>query len=185
MNIVPINPPAIVEMAEERDRKECVSLDRKVDGANRELAKWLCEHETYSSRTVAKWLGCTYSRINYLKRWYKNGCPGKPFDNSNKPDDRERARAQEALESNDNFVDDEFEPSDEVEDPQHVVKHFMDSVGNAKSVAEAYRKIFKVSSFDSEAKKQINSAINQLIVKWRTVQSTLERRGRLNGSEST
>jgi len=65
-----------------------------------------------------------------------------------------------------------------VEDPAQVLTNVLDSIKDAKSVAEAYRKIFKVSSFDREAKKQICDAINLLIVKWRTVQSTLERKGR-------
>jgi hypothetical protein len=74
--------------------------------------------------------------------------------------------------------DDTFEPSEDVEEPAQVLTNALDSIKSAKSVAEAYRKIFKVSSFDREAKKQIYDAIKLLIAKWRTVQSTLERKGR-------
>jgi hypothetical protein len=76
----------------------------------------------------------------------------------------------------DNFEDDTFEPSEDVEEPARVLTNVLDSIKDAKSVAEAYRKIFKVSSFDREAKKQIYDAINLLIAKWRTVQSTLSSR---------
>ena len=64
--------------------------------------------------------------------------------------------------------------SEDVEEPAQVVTNFLDSIRNAKSVAEAYRKIFKASSFDREAKKQMCDEINLLIAKWRKVQSTLE-----------
>jgi hypothetical protein len=78
------------------------------------------------------------------------------------------------LKTNDNFEDDTFEPS--VEEPAQVLTNVLDSIKDAKSVAEAYRKIFKVSSFDREAKKQIYDAINLLIAKWQRVQSTLSSR---------
>jgi hypothetical protein len=73
------------------------------------------------------------------------------------------------------FQDDTLEVADDVEDPAHVLANALDSISNAKSVAEAYRKIFKRSSFDDEAKAQLCDAIKQLIRKWRTVESTLER----------
>ena len=63
-----------------------------------------------------------------------------------------------------------------VEYPEQVLINFLDSIKGAKSVAEAYRKIFKLSSFDSEAKEQIKHEIKLLIVKWRTVESTLDRK---------
>jgi ParB-like chromosome segregation protein Spo0J len=81
-----------------------------------------------------------------------------------------------ARQEEDNFEDDTFEPSEDVEEPAQVLTNVLDSIKDAKSVAEAYRKIFKVSSFDREAKKQIYDAINLLIAKWRTVQSTLSSR---------
>jgi DNA-binding Lrp family transcriptional regulator len=60
-----------------------------------------------------------------------------------------------------------------VEYPAIVLNNILDSIKHAKSVAEAYRKILKASTFDREAKKQINTEIDLLIRKWRTVQSTL------------
>jgi hypothetical protein len=172
-NIIHIQEkPAIIEAAEEHDRKECIALDKKVDGANRELAQWLRDHPIYTAPEVAKWLNCGETRIKNLRSWANKAFEGKPFRPGN-----QRARADEALKTNDNFDDDTFEPSDEVEDPHHVLMNVLDSIKDSKAVAEAYRKIFKVSSFDREAKAEIYNAINQLIVKWRTVQSTLNRKG--------
>src|SRR5262249_34537880 len=71
---------------------------------------------------------------------------------------------------------DTFGPSGGVEDPKHVFENILDSIKHAKAVAEAYRKILKSSSFDSETKTEIHNAIALLIRKWREVQSTLERK---------
>jgi hypothetical protein len=62
----------------------------------------------------------------------------------------------------------------EVEDAAVVLANVLDSIADAKAVAEAYRKIFKLSSFDDEAKAQIRKAIKLLIVKWRTADSALD-----------
>jgi hypothetical protein len=70
--------------------------------------------------------------------------------------------------------DDTLEPSDEVEDPAQILTNILDSIKHAKSVAEAYRKILKSSSFDREAKEQIYNAIKQLRAKWQAVQSALD-----------
>jgi hypothetical protein len=42
-----------IDEIEQRDRKICISLDRKVSGANHELAQWLIDHPRYSQRVVA------------------------------------------------------------------------------------------------------------------------------------
>src|SRR5512143_2180792 len=74
------NPTAIIEFAEERDRKHCVALDRKVDGANRELAQWLLDHPIYTAPQVAGWLGCGVTRIKDLRRWAVGGFEKTPSD---------------------------------------------------------------------------------------------------------
>jgi hypothetical protein len=75
--------------------------------------------------------------------------------------------------SNENFEDDTFEPDDNVEDPAIVLNNVLDSIKQSRAVAEAYRKILKVSPLDRGAKKEISEAIDSLIRKWRSVQSTL------------
>ena len=97
----------IIEMDEERDRKECIALDREATGANRKLAQWLLDHPGYSSRKVAEWLGGSSFRVNCLRRWAKGGFKGLPFDKENKPDNRdpshrESARFQSPLKQHDN-----------------------------------------------------------------------------------
>jgi hypothetical protein len=79
-------------------------------------------------------------------------------------------------ETNQNFKDDTFEPDESVEEPKQVHMNVLDTIEQSKAVAEAYRKIFKVSPFDREAKKEISEAIDALIRKWRSVQSTLAAR---------
>jgi hypothetical protein len=65
------------------------------------------------------------------------------------------------------------EPGDNVEEAGQVRVNALDSIENARAVAGAWRKIFKASSFDAEAKKEISDAIESLIRKWRAAQSTL------------
>jgi hypothetical protein len=60
-----------------------------------------------------------------------------------------------------------------VEDTAVVRANVLDTIAEARGVAEAYRKVFKVSRFDHGAKKEIGDAIESLIRKWRAVQSAL------------
>jgi hypothetical protein len=68
------------------------------------------------------------------------------------------------------------EPGD-VEDPAIVLTNVLDTIKQARGVAEAYRKILQRSPFDRAAKKEINDAIESLLRKWRSVQSTLAAKG--------
>jgi hypothetical protein len=182
----------IIEMDAERDRKICVSLDLKVIGANRELAQWLIEH-SYSNREVAGWLGCDHSRVQRLRKWAKGGFVGTAFDSFNKPDHRDpshghrqsgAARHQEALNSQENFEDDNperetgLDDEAEVEDPERVIKSLLIDLDRHATAARTYNKVFKVSSFDAGMKKQISEAIDKLISKWRLTQATLARKER-------
>jgi hypothetical protein len=177
-NVFPIGRPipAIIEVAEEHDRKEYLALYNKTDGAARDEAQWLLDHPTYSAPAVARWAGCGETRIKELRRWAAGGFMG----NLTSVRSNRRPGADEALKTNEDFEDDPSDSSDDVEDPAVVLSNVLDSIKNAKSVAEAYRKIFKVSSFDREAKEKIYNAIQLLIAKWRTVQSTLDRKGKGN-----
>jgi ParB-like chromosome segregation protein Spo0J len=83
------------------------------------------------------------------------------------------ARADVPLATNKNFEDDTLEPDENVEDPAIVLNNILDSIKQSRAVAEAYRKILKASHFDRGAKKEICDAIESLIRKWRSVQSTL------------
>ena len=60
-----------------------------------------------------------------------------------------------------------------VEDPAIVHANVLDTIEEARAVAEAWRKIFKASRFDPGAKGEISDAIELLIRKWRAVQSVL------------
>jgi hypothetical protein len=122
-----------IDEIEQRDRKICISLDRKVSDANRELAQWLIDHPRYSQRVIASWLGCKHTRIFYLRKWATNGFQGMPFGKGNKRDDRPpnhrnsngAARHQSPLTSQTNFQDDAFD-FDGVEYPAIVLENFLD-----------------------------------------------------------
>lgn len=160
--------PAINETQEDRDRKACVQLSTKAEGANRELAQWLIDHPSYPNTTIAKWLGCSELRIRSLRKWANNG-----FIGTHRTGTKIDRRSNQPLKTNDNFQDDDMEPSDDVADPAHILENILDDIDQAKTVAEAYRKILKRSPFDRGAKAEISNAIDKLIVKWRIVQSTL------------
>jgi hypothetical protein len=181
-NIIPLypEPPAIIEQAEERDRRECIALDQGVSGANRKLGQWLIDHPSYPNTVVAKWLDCSETRIRYLRKWARAGFPHKPFDRLNQPRGEEsKAPTNRPLKTHDNFQEDDFDADYEnVEDPKTVLKNVLDTVNGSKALAEACRKVCNVSPFDREAKAEIYNAINLLIVKWKIVQSTLEKKGR-------
>jgi hypothetical protein len=172
---------AIIEMDAERDRKICVSLDLKVTGASRELAQWLLDHPRYSAPVVAGWLGCGDTRIKRLRQWAERGCQGAP---SNPPSRQVRERrhgADAPLISQGNLVGDthHVDPDQgEVADPLEVRDNFLDTTNQHISVAGAYKKIFKLSSFASGTTDEINEAINRLIAKWRSVQAILTKGGR-------
>jgi hypothetical protein len=127
---------------------------------------------------VAKWAGCGETRIKQLRRWAQGGFVGTPFSRSLR-----RPPADGTLKTNDNFQDDVFEPDLEdeeiggVEDPVEVLKNVLDTLKGMKALAEACRKVTKQSSLDSDAKAQIYNAIQLLIVKLKTVQSTLDKKG--------
>jgi hypothetical protein len=179
----PLEKPAIIEAEEERDRRECIALNNRVDGANRELAQWLKDHPNYSVSEVARWLDCAHSKIARLRLWAKNGFVGSYSAQSGGGKRNDRAvRHDDEQKTNEDFEDDDLEQSNDVEDPKQILWHLLDTVKGQKATAEAYRKIFKKSSFDSDTKAQIFNEINQLIVKWRIVQSTLDTKGQGSGS---
>jgi hypothetical protein len=174
----------IYELDTRRDRKTCISLDNKVDGANRKLAQWLVDHPQLSAPVVAKWLGCGETRIKELRRWATGGFVGSVSQRSTRQRfDREdrRHHADALLKSKEDFKDNVIEVVETVEDAAVVRKNILNSISDAKGVAEAYRKILKISSFDRATKIEISDAINLLIRKWRSVQSTLAAKGKAHG----
>jgi hypothetical protein len=62
-----------------------------------------------------------------------------------------------------------------VADPEDVLENVLHDLGRATALAHAYKKSFKLSSFDPEAKIRIDAAITKMINKWRSIQTTLTR----------
>jgi len=174
---------AIVEMDEERDRKTCVHLDLKVTGANHELAQWLLDHPRYSGRVVGEWLQCGHDRINGLRNWAAGGFNGSPFDRNNKPDKRPRHDVaaplrQSPLKSNDNSEPNEDDDiSEHIAAPAEIEENVLYIIQRINENAKASSKILKASALDREAAERISTAIERMIQKWRSIQSTLAKKG--------
>lgn len=177
----------IVEMDQERDRKTCVTLDLKVTGANHELAQWCFDHPRYSQRVIAGWLGCDHTRIFHLRKWASNGFDGSPFDSKNKPDSRRPdhsggARHQSPLKTNDNSDAVEHDADgvvieDEIAAPEQIEDNILYAIQRINENARAFSKILRASALDREAVERINTAVDRMIQKWRSIQSTLEKKG--------
>jgi hypothetical protein len=171
----------IVEMDQERDRKTCVTLDLKVNGANRELAQWCLDHPRYSHADIARWLGCNESRIRRLRKWAAGGFvdfPNTSYDKNRNP----VGPPDSSLKTNDNSEsDDDFDPEtgevkDEVAAPEVLEDNILHAIGGMNENARVFNKLLKVSALDREAVARINTAIDRMMGKWRSIQSTLEKK---------
>lgn len=176
----------IVEMDQERDRKTCINLDLKVNGANRELAQWIADHRgKYSAEEIARWLGCSANRIKNLRVWAEGGFKGAPFYNEKRKERENRPRGVGAtLETNNNSDgDDEFDPEtgevrdDEVADPNVLEDNILHAIGGMNENARIFKKLLRDSALDREAADRISTAIDRAVGKWRSIQSTLEKKG--------
>lgn len=178
-------PTHIVEMDQERDRKTCITLYQKSANSNRDWAKWLLDHPAYSQREVARWVGCSPSNIAYLRKWAANGFNGSPFDANNKKDSRERHDvvapsdhlSLESLDNSEFDFEDDADDGSKVAAPEVVIDNLLHSIGGMNESARVFNKVLKDSVFDREAVTKINAAIDRMIKKWRSIQSTLEKKG--------
>jgi hypothetical protein len=71
-------------------------------------------------------------------------------------------------------TDDDPEDGD-VADPATVEDNALYTLARINEHARAFKKIFKLSSFDREATERISTAIDSMISKWRSTQATLRR----------
>lgn len=128
-------------------------------------------------------VGNSKAWANRMIAWARGGFNGHPFADANDPN-KGKDRAGYAgrhlpLKDKDNFEDDPTHNDEEaelVESPEVVKRNVFDTIDRHAAVVRAYKKIFRLSSFDRGAKKEISDAIERLISKWRAVQSTLTRR---------
>jgi hypothetical protein len=176
-----IQSAAIYEMDHERDRKICISLDLRVTGANHELAQWLLDHPRYQGEVVAAWLGCHERRIQRLRAWAKEGFVGSPYDKSNAGRLRPTSTSDEPLETNDNSEPDDDQAVDdeanETAPPDQIEDNILYVIQRINANAKASNKILRASALDREAAERISTAIERMIEKWRSIQSTLARKG--------
>jgi hypothetical protein len=167
----------IVEMDHERDRKTCLMLERKVTGANRELAQWLLDHPRYSAPVVAGWIGCSDTRIKRLRRWAEGGFVGAPSNDEKRKQREGRHHGADApLESLDDSESDDDLDAD-IAAPEVLIDNIMHAIGGINENARIFNKFLKVSALDREAATRIIAAIDKMMGKWRSIQSTLERKG--------
>ena len=66
----------------------------------------------------------------------------------------------------------------EVADPATVEDNALYTLARMNEHAKAFKKIFRLSSFDRETEKRISTAIDRMISKWRSAQATLTKGSR-------
>lgn len=174
----------IIEMDQERDRKTCLSLDLKVTGANRELAQWVADHRgRYTAEEIARWLGCSAERIKRLRIWAEGGFEGAPHYGEKRKEREQRQRGvDDSLNINDKSESDEHDEDgvvidDDIATPEVLEDNLLHAIGGMNENARIFNKLLKVSALDREAASRINTAIDRAIGKWRSIQSTLEKKG--------
>ena len=64
----------------------------------------------------------------------------------------------------------------EVADPATVEDNALYTLARINEHAKAFKKIFKLSSFDRETEERISTAIDRMISKWRSAQATLNQK---------
>jgi hypothetical protein len=175
----------IVEMDRERDRKACIALDLKITGANHELAQWIANKRgTYTIPEIARWLGTSESRITRLRKWAEGGFVGGPHD-----DDTERRKSkpplsvEDSLKTNDNSESDDGSDDDDSDDseiaaPEQIEDNILYAIQRINENAGVFTKILKASALDREAVARIDTAIDRMMGKWRSIQSMLEKKVR-------
>lgn len=170
----------IVEIDQERDRKTCISLDLKVTGANRELAQWLLDHPRYSGGMVGNWLGCSARRIERLRKWAQEGfvdLPNSRWKRNATPASDAPLKTNDNSESEDDFDPETGEVVDNVAAPEVLEDNILHAIGGMNENARIFNKLLRASALDREAADRISTAIDRAIAKWRSIQSTLEKKG--------
>lgn len=159
----------------ERDRKACIALDIG-GGGRRELAQWLLDHPHYSNILVAQWLSCSRNRLYYLRRWAEKGFVGKPHDLRNHPDKRWGENRQMPREPKPQ--DAPLEVQTDMAPPEVIEESVIYCLERMNVHARMFKKQFKATPFDAEARKRITFAIERMIRNWRQTQSILTREKR-------
>jgi hypothetical protein len=96
------------------------------------------------------------------------GVVEKNKPDSRNPGHRDRARDQSPLVTNDNSDDGEIAP------PEVLAENILYAIGGMNENARLFHKLLKLSVLDREAVARINTAIDGMIKKWRSIQSTLD-----------
>jgi hypothetical protein len=91
------------------------------------------------------------------------------LDNRRRHDASTTPRVQSPLETNDNSDESEIAP------PEVIAENILYAIARVNENARVFNKLLKVSVLDREAVARINTAIDGMIKKWRSIQSTLEK----------
>lgn len=170
----------IVEMDQERDRKTCVQLDLKVTGANRELAQWIADHRgKYTSIVIASWLGCSDRRIRYLREWAEGGFKELPRSTQNRKEQRRNGGSTATLKSLDNFEDEDSEGI-EVAEPEMIEDHVLHFIKGVNENFRVFKKVIRASALDREAVGRISTALDRMMSRLRSFQSTLAKKDQIH-----
>jgi hypothetical protein len=75
-----------------------------------------------------------------------------------------------------NSEPDEGDSEDEVAEPAVLEDNILHAIGGMNENARVFNKLLRIAALDREAVARINTAIDRMIGKWRSIQSTLEKR---------
>jgi hypothetical protein len=140
---------------------------------------------------IANWLGCGKTRIGDLRQWARNGFEKTPAERRLERADVRRA-GQEPLKTNDNSTDapepatrtpappaspEPPEPP-EVAEPDEVEDNVLYTLARQNEHAKAFKRIFKLSSFEHAAQVRIATAIDRMIENWRSTRAALMKTAR-------
>jgi hypothetical protein len=74
--------------------------------------------------------------------------------------------------------DDDFESdsSDEIAPPEEIEDNVLYAINRINEHTRVFKKLLRISALDREAATRINTAISRMMGKWRSIQSTLEKK---------
>jgi DNA-binding MarR family transcriptional regulator len=81
--------------------------------------------------------------------------------------------AKPATNAHDDIKTEELTEDSEVAPPEVIEENVLYTIQRMNEHARVFKKLFKASNFDREAKARISEAIERLIAKWRSTQATL------------
>jgi hypothetical protein len=136
-----------------------------------------------SDRAIASEIGVDHKTVGSARRSGGDHSPpekrigkdGKSYPAKSQTVRERRHDVDAPLETNDNSESDN-DADNEMAPPEEIESHLLHTLGAFNENARMFNKLLKASAMDHEAVDRINTAIDRMIQKWRSIQSTLEKK---------